>query len=161
MKTIEEKLTASRAFLDTVCKPTYTIKHGIIARKANTTYSIQVRRKDSFADYFVIPHVGPAESEIVEIFHHLLGLSERDAVEDEKSRLLKRYKARIKRLRANDAETHRIQIEVKDEKMAALEAKNAALVDRIELALSMSEDIDINRILGNALAANEKGGNHD
>ena len=61
-------------------------------------------------------------------------------------------------MRANDAETHRIQIEVKDEKMAALEAKNAALVDRIELALSLSEDSDINRILGNALAANEKGG---
>ena len=58
----------------------------------------------------------------------------------------------------SDAETHRIQIEVKDEKMAALEAKNAALVDRIELALSLSEDSDINRILGNALAANEKGG---
>ena len=37
-------------------------------------------------------------------------------------------------------------------------AKNAALVDRIELALSLSEDSDINRILGNALAANEKGG---
>ena len=90
--------------------------------------------------------------------YSLLGLSERDAVEDEKSRLLKRYKARIKRLRADDAETHRIQIEVKDEKMAALEAKNAALVDRIELALSLSEDSDINRILGNALAANEKGG---
>ena len=65
--------------------------------------------------------------------YRLLGLSERDAVEDEKSRLLKRYKARIKRLRANDAETHRIQIEVKDEKMAALEAKEhaeKALIDK-------------------------------
>ncbi len=93
--------------------------------------------------------------------YRLLGLSERDAVEAEKARLLKRYKARIKRLRADDAETHRIQMEVKDERIAALEAKNAALVDRIELALSMSEDIDINRILGNALAANEKGGVND
>ena len=66
--------------------------------------------------------------------------------------------ARIKRLRADDAETHRIQIEVKDERIADLKKRNAALVDRIELALSLSEDSDINRILGNALAANEKGG---
>lgn len=64
--------------------------------------------------------------------YRLLGLSERDAVEDEKSRLLKRYKARIKRLRADDAETHRIQMEVKDERIAELQTRNAALVAALE-----------------------------
>ena len=41
--------------------------------------------------------------------YRLLGLSERDAVEAEKARLLKRYKARIKRLRADDAEIKRLR----------------------------------------------------
>ena len=69
------------------------------------------------------------------IFYNLLGLSERDAVADERE-IAEEYLSRLK----------------------AERAKNAALVDRIELALSLSEDSDINRILGNALAANEKGG---
>ena len=146
MKTIEEKLTASRAFLDTVCKPTYTIKHGIIARKANTTYSIQVRRKDSFADYFVIPHVGPAESEIVEIFHHLLGLSERDAVADEREEMMKTVDA----LSA--------MVTVDPVAFAELEAKNAALVAALEKIYAADNDPAIELIAKNALAANEKGG---
>jgi len=56
----------------------------------------------------------------------------RDAVQAERSRLSKRYKSRLNRLRANDAETHRIQIEVKDERIAALQAKSAALVEALE-----------------------------
>ena len=102
--------------------------------------------------------------------YKLLGLSERDAVEAEKARLLKRYKARIKRLRADDAETHRIQMEVKDERIAALEAKNAALVAALE---SLKREVgykprrhgeivlyrnDLGVFIDNALAANEKGG---
>lgn len=98
----------------------------------------------------------------------ILGLSGREAVADEKARLLKRYKSRIKRLRADDAETHKVQIEVKNERIAALETKNAALVAALEeikndnklrpyetfhdLACRMAE------VAKNALAANEKGG---
>mgnify|MGYP003455080338 CR=1 FL=1 len=67
--------------------------------------------------------------------YRLLGLSERDAVAELRE------------------ESDKYFTELKAER-----AKNAALVDRIELALSLSEDSDINRILGNALAANEKGG---
>ena len=102
--------------------------------------------------------------------YRLLSLSERAAVEAEKARLLKRYKARIKRLRADDAETHRIQMEVKDERIAALEAKNAALVAALE---SLKRAVgykprrhgeivlyrnDLGVFIDNTLAANEKGG---
>ena len=106
--------------------------------------------------------------------YRLLGLSERDAVEAEKARLLKRYKARIKRLRADDAETHRIQMEVKDERIAALEAKNAALVAALgkirnacRIAVTTRDFQEkgtmykIETCIDSALAANEKGGNHD
>ncbi len=78
--------------------------------------------------------------------YRLLCLSERDAVETERTEMMKTVDA----LSA--------MVSVDPVSFAALEAKNAALVDRIELALSLSEDSDINRILGNALAANEKGG---
>lgn len=71
----------------------------------------------------------------------ILGLEARDAVEAEKSRLLKRYKARIKRLRADDAETHRIQMEVKDERIAELQTRNAALVAALEVVKQRCEEL--------------------
>jgi len=73
-----------------------------------------------------------SDEAIIDFAYMLFGFAERDAVADEKARLLKRYRARIKRLRADDAETHRIQIEVKDERIAALQAKSAALVEALE-----------------------------
>ncbi len=163
MKTVEEMRVAVLAECDTVCP------NRDFPAKADWGHLMFGYVKYDGDDYeawflYVSASIHPislyarSADQIWIAAYSLLGLSERDAVEAEKARLLKRYKARIKRLRADDAETHRIQMEVKDERIAALEAKNAALVDRIELALSMSEDIDINRILGNALAANEKGG---
>lgn len=112
---------------------------------------------------------------VANAMYAIIGLSEREAVETERSRLLKRYKARIKRLRANDAETHRIQIEVKDERIAKLEAKNAVLVAALEdmyLAYGTTVKIgqlnglrtvqtNIGRDIKHALAANEKGGAND
>ena len=118
-----------------------------------------------------------SDEAIIDFAYMLFGFAERDAVEAEKARLLKRYKARIKRLRADDAETHRIQMEVKDERIAALEAKNAALVAALEEIGSFATDedgeemdaFDMGQIIGEmvddaiaankkALAANEKGG---
>lgn len=158
MKTIEEKLTASRAFLDTVCKPTYTIKHGIIARKANTTYSIQVRRKDSFADYFVIPHVGPAESEIVEIFHHLLGLSERDAVAKERE-IAEEYLSRLKAERARNTALVAALEEIKKPWYVFKLGKRASLKSTLEQYKTRC--MAIHEIASRALTANtEKGGSN-
>jgi len=71
-------------------------------------------------------------SDLIDFAHRLFGLEARDTVQAERSRLSKRYKSRLNRLRANDAETHRIQIEVKDERIAALQAKSAALVEALE-----------------------------
>ncbi len=113
-----------------------------------------------------------SDEAIIDFAYMLFGFAERDAVEAEKARLLKRYKARIKRLRADDAETHRIQMEVKDERIAALEARNAALVAALEdmyLAYGTTVKIgqlnglrtvqtNIGRDIKHALAANEKGG---
>lgn len=96
-----------------------------------------------------------------------------DAVADEKARLLKRYRARIKRLRADDAETHRIQIEVKDDRIEAERAKNAALVAAAELVIKRNweringDGSDYSLFsqaignLGDAIAANENGGAND
>ena len=94
----------------------------------------------------------------------------RDAVQAERSRLSKRYKSRLNRLRANDAETHRIQIEVKDERIAALQAKSAALVEALEeiqgsaknevnigLSLFRKRALDIAK---NAIEAHKKGGDN-
>ena len=126
-----------------------------IANAHGASVSVSPREKDNTAFVYL---------------YRLLGISERDAVAAEKSRLLKRYKARIKRLRANDAETHRIQIEVKDERISALETRNAALVAALE---SLKRAVgykprrhgeivlyrnDLGVFIDNAIAANEKGG---
>ena len=123
-----------------------------IANAHGASVSVSPREKDNTAFVYL---------------YRLLGISERDAVAAEKSRLLKRYKARIKRLRANDAETHRIQIEVKDERISALETRNAALV---ALLTTMKDNADQNDsddatfrqwvfdAASYRLAANEKGG---
>ena len=111
-----------------------------------------------------------SDEAIIDFAYMLFGFAERDAVADEKARLLKKYRARIKRLRADDAETHRIQIEVKDDRIEAERAKNAALVAAAELVIKRNweringDGSDYSLFsqaignLGDALAANEKGG---
>jgi len=108
-----------------------------------------------------------SDEAIIDFAYMLFGFAERDAVADEKARLLKRYRARIKRLRADDAETHRIQIEVKDDRIEALQAKSAALVEALEeiqgsaknevnigLSLFRKRALDIAK---NAIEAHKKG----
>ncbi len=87
-----------------------------------------------------------SDEAIIDFAYMLFGFAERDAVQLAENECTKRVWAK------DDLANHLLT------KITDLKSKNAALVDRIELALSLSEDSDINRILGNALAANEKGG---
>ena len=161
-KTIEEMRVAVLAECETVCKESmqcYGIGNGLKISKSSSQYVIEYQ--DDRGNWWILATINKyteSSDSLILVFYRLLGLSERDAVEAEKARLLKRYKARIKRLRADDAETHRIQMEVKDERIAALEAKNAALVAALEKIYAADNDPAIELIAKNALAANEKGG---
>jgi len=77
-------------------------------------------------------------------------------VQAERSRLSKRYKSRLNRLMANDAETHRIQIEVKDERIAALQAKSAALVEGLQV-LKKEHGLDYGFVRGEKTVLNAIG----
>jgi len=159
-KTTEEKLAAVLQFCDEVCpnpKDAHILPDEIV----------EVQRIKQFGDYSheYIVFVGgrtiatinkdSAPREVLAAYR-LLGLEARDAVQAERSRLSKRYKSRLNRLMANDAETHRIQIEVKDERIAALQAKSAALVEGLQV-LKKEHGLDYGFVRGEKTVLNAIG----